>query len=251
MDMPENMQSRPNPQHGLRELLAAHMGTDDVFLIQTAERRSVRDKHVRPFRNLVTVPLARRAALYSERHFRNHGNDRGTPKADSVLAGEFESGQTPAIICYKVCMARMVCSQLLEHDFLQFHWPQSIGVPRFSDLSCGTLVPDAVFFNFPLKDGPMSTFSLKPNHAPVKAYYATLRQFAHGRFDNEGNIRRAFEELLTKCARQLEWFLVSEYQIARTGKAPLRADAALLDAFSTSRAATGKPRTKKTISTPR
>ena len=78
----------------------------------------------------------------------------------------------------------------------------------------------------------MSTFSLKPNHAPVKTYYATLQQFAHGKFDNEGNIRRAFEELLTKCARQLDWFLVSEYQIIRNGKPPLRVDAALLDAFN-------------------
>lgn len=78
----------------------------------------------------------------------------------------------------------------------------------------------------------MSTFSLKSNHAPVKAYYATLQQFASGKFDNEGNIRRAFEELLTKCARQLDWFLVSEYQIIRNGKPPLRVDAALLDAFN-------------------
>lgn len=78
----------------------------------------------------------------------------------------------------------------------------------------------------------MSHLNLKPNHAPVKAYFATLQQFAQGKFDNEGNIRRAFEELLTKCARQLDWFLVSEYQIIRNGKQPLRVDAALLDAFN-------------------
>jgi hypothetical protein len=78
----------------------------------------------------------------------------------------------------------------------------------------------------------MSHLNLKPNHALIKAYFATLQQFSKGRFDNEGNIRRAFEELLTKCARQLDWFLVSEYQIARSGKQPLRVDAALLDAFN-------------------
>jgi hypothetical protein len=82
----------------------------------------------------------------------------------------------------------------------------------------------------------MSQFKLKPNHAPVKAYYQTLEKFAQGQFDNEGNIRRAFEELLTKCARPFEWFLVPEYQITRTGKSPLRVDAALLDAFNLPRA---------------
>ncbi len=78
----------------------------------------------------------------------------------------------------------------------------------------------------------MSLFKLKPNHAPVKAYYATLEKFAQGRFDNEGNIRRAFEELLAKCARPYEWLVVSEYQITRSGKSPLRIDGALLDAFN-------------------
>jgi hypothetical protein len=92
----------------------------------------------------------------------------------------------------------------------------------------------------------MTQFKLKPNHAPVTAYYETLAKFGQGRHDNEGNIRRAFEELLVKSARQLDWFLVSEYQIVRTGKPPLtgvpadrsssggwlRVDAALLHAFN-------------------
>lgn len=78
----------------------------------------------------------------------------------------------------------------------------------------------------------MSSFKLKPTHAPVKAYYQTLEKCALGNFDNEGNIRRAFEALLEKTARTFEWFLVAEYQIPRTGKSPLRADAALLDAFN-------------------
>jgi hypothetical protein len=70
----------------------------------------------------------------------------------------------------------------------------------------------------------MSNFKLKPTHAPVKAYYETLQQFGRGKFDNEGNIRRAFESLLEKCARPFEWFVVGEYQI-RSGKSPLRLDA--------------------------
>ena len=41
----------------------------------------------------------------------------------------------------------------------------------------------------------MSNFKLKATHAPVKAYYETLERFGRGKFDNEGNIRRAFEAL--------------------------------------------------------
>jgi predicted helicase len=78
----------------------------------------------------------------------------------------------------------------------------------------------------------MSNFKLKANHAPVKAYYETLEKCARGKFDNEGNIRRAFEGLLEKCARSFDWLVVAEYQIARSGKSPLRVDAAVLDAFN-------------------
>ena len=78
----------------------------------------------------------------------------------------------------------------------------------------------------------MSNFKLKPTHAPVKAYYETLEECAADKFDNEGNLRRAFEGLLEKCARSFEWFVVGEYQITRSGKSPLRVDAAVLDAFN-------------------
>lgn len=78
----------------------------------------------------------------------------------------------------------------------------------------------------------MSILNLKPANAPVRAYYATLQKFAKGRFDNEGNIRGAFEDLLKKCARQYDWTLVPEYQVIRKGQSPIRIDAALLDAFN-------------------
>jgi hypothetical protein len=78
----------------------------------------------------------------------------------------------------------------------------------------------------------MSNFKLKATHAPVKGYYETLERFGRGKFDNEGNVRRAFEALLEKCTRAYEWMVVPEYQIARTGKNPLRVDAAVLDAFN-------------------
>jgi hypothetical protein len=78
----------------------------------------------------------------------------------------------------------------------------------------------------------MSNFKLKATHAPVKAYYETLERFGRGKFDNEGNIRRAFEALLEKCARTYEWFLVAEYPLPRSGRNPLKVDAAVLDAFN-------------------
>jgi hypothetical protein len=40
----------------------------------------------------------------------------------------------------------------------------------------------------------MPSLNLKPTHAPVKKYYATLQRFARGHFDKEGNIRGAFED---------------------------------------------------------
>jgi len=82
----------------------------------------------------------------------------------------------------------------------------------------------------------MITLNLKPTHAPVKAYYETLEKFGRAKFDNEGNIRSAFEDLLKKCARQFEWTLVPEYPLTRTGKSPLRVDAGLIDAFNLPRA---------------
>lgn len=78
----------------------------------------------------------------------------------------------------------------------------------------------------------MSTLRLKPTHAPVKAYYEALEKFGRGKFDNEGNIRGAFEDLLKKCARQFDWLLVPEYPIQRKGQNPIRIDGALLDAFN-------------------
>ena len=78
----------------------------------------------------------------------------------------------------------------------------------------------------------MSTLNLKPTHAAVKKYYATLQRFARGHFDKEGNIRGAFEDLLKHCARQYDWTLVPEYSIHAKDRNPLSVDGALLDAFN-------------------
>ena len=44
-------------------------------------------------------------------------------------------------------------------------------------------------------------------------------------------MRSAFQELLETCARQFDWKLVPELSISRKGKAPLKADGALLDLY--------------------
>ncbi|MGA9061112.1 MAG: type ISP restriction/modification enzyme [Terracidiphilus sp.] len=93
----------------------------------------------------------------------------------------------------------------------------------------------------------MSKLSLKPTNAPVKAYYAALQRFARGHFDNEGNIRGAFEDLLKKCARQFDWTLVPEYPIPRKDGRPLSVDAALLDAFNLPRGYWEAKDTKDTL----
>jgi hypothetical protein len=71
----------------------------------------------------------------------------------------------------------------------------------------------------------MSNFKLKPTHAP-------LQKCAAANFDNEGNVRRAFESLLEKCARAYEWLVLAEYPVPRSGRNPLKVDAAILDAFN-------------------
>jgi hypothetical protein len=78
----------------------------------------------------------------------------------------------------------------------------------------------------------MTQLNLKPNHAPIKTYYETLARFGHARFDNEGNIRKAFEDLLKKCARQFDWTLIPEYHLSSSKKTTLRVDGALIDAFN-------------------
>ena len=91
----------------------------------------------------------------------------------------------------------------------------------------------------------MPSLNLKPTHAPVKKYYATLERFARGHFDKEGNIRGAFEDLLKHCARQYDWTLIPEYSIPRKGPQSPQRRRQLSSTHSISRAAIGKPRTTK------
>ncbi len=77
----------------------------------------------------------------------------------------------------------------------------------------------------------MPHLSLKPSHAVVRNYYAALQQFGRLGFDNEGNIRGAFEDLLKKCASQFRWTVVPEYQMTGKDKRRISVDACLIDEF--------------------
>lgn len=78
----------------------------------------------------------------------------------------------------------------------------------------------------------MSLFPLKPTSVHVKRYYTALQQFQQHGHTTEGNTRSAFADLLKHCASPYGWHLIEEYQFKGTGKQPLRADGALVDAFT-------------------
>lgn len=74
-------------------------------------------------------------------------------------------------------------------------------------------------------------FSIKPTHAPVKAYTLALTQLANVGATHETAVREAWHRLIEHCAGPLKWTLVREYAVSRKGAAPLRLDAVLLDTY--------------------
>jgi hypothetical protein len=77
----------------------------------------------------------------------------------------------------------------------------------------------------------MSNFKLTPTHAPVKAYYETLEKCARGKIDNEGisgGPSRGCRRIACGSSSGLWWPSIR----SRSGKSPLRVDAAVLDAFN-------------------
>lgn len=74
-------------------------------------------------------------------------------------------------------------------------------------------------------------FTLKPTHAPVRAYTLALTQLANVGATHETAVREAWHRLIEHCAGPLKWTLVREYAVSRKGAAPLRLDAVLLDDY--------------------
>ncbi|MCQ3951596.1 MAG: DNA helicase, partial [Planctomycetes bacterium] len=69
---------------------------------------------------------------------------------------------------------------------------------------------------------------IKPNHKPIKDYYAALEALRGQGGKRETELRAAFQELLTKLARQRGWTFMPERPITRDGRRVVP-DGTLLD----------------------
>jgi predicted helicase len=77
----------------------------------------------------------------------------------------------------------------------------------------------------------MLRLDLKPAHKAIREYYERLNQLAALRATHEGAVSAPFQTLLERCCGQTGLKLVPQYAIARAGRRPVRADAAVLDDF--------------------
>lgn len=77
----------------------------------------------------------------------------------------------------------------------------------------------------------MPSLNLKPNHRPIRDYYAALDQLSLLHASHEGAVRGAFGTLLHTCAKQHKWTLIEEYEIRRKSKL-LWVDGAIVDHWS-------------------
>ena len=77
----------------------------------------------------------------------------------------------------------------------------------------------------------MPQISLKPTHAPIRAYTLALAQLSNIGATHETAVREAWHHLIEDCAAPLKWTLVREYTITRKNAAPIRPDAVLLDDY--------------------
>ena len=59
----------------------------------------------------------------------------------------------------------------------------------------------------------MPSFTLKPTHKPIKAYYAALKQFDRLSVTHETAVRSTFQSLLEYCGRQFDLTLVPEHSM--------------------------------------
>ena len=78
----------------------------------------------------------------------------------------------------------------------------------------------------------MSTFNLKPNHKPVKAYYEALAQFDRLGVTHETAVRSAFQSLVESCGKKLKWTLVPEHSVTLSRNKRIVVDGALIDDFN-------------------
>jgi hypothetical protein len=71
--------------------------------------------------------------------------------------------------------------------------------------------------------------SLKPTHAPVRAYYTALAQLANVGATHESAVREAWHRLIEHCAGPLKWTLVRDYPTQTRHPWSVRLSGALID----------------------
>lgn len=76
----------------------------------------------------------------------------------------------------------------------------------------------------------MST--IKPEHAALKAYYETLKKYAHIGVSHEGATETAFSQLLHATAKQHHWDLVPKKPMKVAGGRTVIPDGTLRDEFN-------------------
>ena len=77
----------------------------------------------------------------------------------------------------------------------------------------------------------MPKLNLKPNHKPIRDYYATLQQYQQHDIRHEGAVSSPFETLLHTCAKQINATLVPQYPMRTPKENRIIIDGAILDEY--------------------
>ena len=77
----------------------------------------------------------------------------------------------------------------------------------------------------------MPKLNLKPNHKPIRDYYATLQKYQHHNIRHEGAVSSPFDTLLHVCAKQINATFVPQYPMRTTSGNRIVIDGAILDEY--------------------
>lgn len=123
VDMPEDVQPRPDSLNGFVELHTAHVLTADVLFVENAERGSMCDQDVGFSGHLVPV-LGGVAARHGKGHVRQNRGHRTAPKVDAVERDgrllEIDGGRQPGPGQLGLGLKQLVV--VAGHDDLVFVW---------------------------------------------------------------------------------------------------------------------------------
>ena len=77
----------------------------------------------------------------------------------------------------------------------------------------------------------MPQLNLKPNHKPIRDYYATLQQYDRHAVTHEGAVSNPFAFLLDTCAKQVNATLIPQYAMRTPNGNRIVIDGAILDEY--------------------